>query len=54
MKIKILLSAAILLSFSLVCFAQTVKIAPKKTIYKRNATGVPDFKKTFTVIYLRL
>lgn len=49
MKIKILLLVALLLSFSGIAVAQVVKITPKKTIYKRNAKKVPDYKRTMTI-----
>ena len=51
MKIKILLFVTLLLSFSCICFAQTVKITPKKIIYKRTARDVPDYKRTFAMTY---
>ena len=51
MKIKNLLFVVLLLSFSSICFTQTVKITPKKIVYKRTAKDVPDYKKTFAVIY---
>jgi len=51
MKIKILLSAVVLLSFSAIVLSQTVKVTPKKTVYKRTVKDVPDYKKTFTIIH---
>ncbi len=51
MKIKFLLSAALILSLSAMTFAQAVKITPKKITYKRTVENVPDYKKTLTIIY---
>lgn len=51
MKIKILLVVIFLLSFSSTALAQTVKITPKKTVYKRPAKEGFESKRSFTVIY---
>ena len=50
MKIKILVSFALLLSFSCISFAQAVKITPKKTVYKRIVKKGFAHKRNFTVI----
>jgi len=51
MKIKIALVFVFLLSFSSIALAQTVKITPKKTFYKRPAKEGFESKRTFTIIY---
>lgn len=53
MKIKSLLCLLFVLAFSFAGFAQTVKITPKKTSYKR-PKPIVDFKKSFTVIYPKI
>ncbi len=50
MKIKIVFVLVALLSFSAVAFAQTVKITPKKTVYKRVVKKDFAHKRNFTVI----
>ncbi len=50
MKSKIFLSIALLLSFSAINFAQTVKITPMKTVYRRVVKKNFEHKKSFTVI----
>ena len=50
MKIKILFIFAVLLSFSAAVFAQTVKVIPQKTVYRRAVKKDFAHKKTFTVI----
>lgn len=49
MKIKIFIIALIILLLSVISFAQSVIITPKKTTYKR-PKPLMDFKKSFTVI----
>lgn len=51
MKIKWTLLFICLLSFSSIAFAQTVKITPKKTVYKRPAREGFESKRMFTIIY---
>lgn len=50
MKIKIIFVFVVLLSFSAIAFSQTVKITPKKTVYKRTVKKDFAHQKTFTVI----
>lgn len=50
MKIKILLGLVFIFAFASISFAQTVKITPKKTTYKRKNAEV-DYKKSFTITY---
>ena len=49
MKIKILFTVAFLLIFTCACFSQIVKITPIKTVYKRTAKEVPDYKRTMKI-----
>ena len=55
MKIIFSVFAVLVLAFSLFETAtaqiQSIKISPKKVIYKRTGEEVPDFKKTFEIIY---
>jgi len=50
MKIKILFTILILITFSAVIFGQSVVITPKKVTYKRPKPQM-DFKKTFVITY---
>ncbi|HEX8289484.1 MAG TPA: hypothetical protein VF556_15990 [Pyrinomonadaceae bacterium] len=50
MKIKYVLFFLLFAVFSGAGFAQTVKITPKKTVYKRNPREGFEFKKTFTIV----
>jgi hypothetical protein len=49
MKTKFTLLIAALVAFSTLGFAQSVKITPKKTTYKRPATTEIEYKRTFTI-----
>jgi hypothetical protein len=49
MKTKFTLLIAALIAFSTLGFAQSVKITPKKTTYKRPASTENEYKRTFTV-----
>lgn len=51
MKIKILLAMLFVFALSFTAFAQTVKITPKKTVYKRKNPEAADYKRTFTITY---
>lgn len=50
MKTKILPGLLVILAFSTVVFAQSVKVTPQKVTYKR-PKPLMDFKKTFSVTY---
>lgn len=41
----------LLLAFSVAALAQSVIVKPRKVIYRRTGTAVPDFKRTFAVRY---
>ncbi|MBX7169933.1 MAG: hypothetical protein K1X72_03175 [Pyrinomonadaceae bacterium] len=51
MKIKIAFFITLILAFTAVSFAQSVKITSKKVTYKRTGKNVPDYKKTFEINY---
>ncbi|MGI8639865.1 MAG: hypothetical protein ACR2MG_07910 [Pyrinomonadaceae bacterium] len=51
MKIKILLFVTFLFSFTLISYAQNIKITPKKTVYKRIVKKGFEDKKTVTITY---
>jgi len=53
MKTKILLCLCVVLAFSSVSFAQSVKVTPRKITYKR-PKPLADFKKTFTITYPKI
>lgn len=50
MKIKYVLFFLLIAVFSSAGFAQTIKITPKKTVYKRNPREGFEHKKTFTIV----
>lgn len=54
MKTKLVLISAFLFIFSINAYAQQVKIASEKVVYKRTFRGVPDHKKTFEIIYPKI
>jgi len=51
MKIKTSLVFIFLASFASIAFTQTLKITPKKTVYRRAVKKDFSHKKTFTIIY---
>ncbi len=51
MKIRIFLLVAILLAFSSIEFAQTVKITPKQVSYNRPKTIENEYKRSFKITY---
>jgi hypothetical protein len=51
MKIKFLLCLLFVFAFSSFTFAQSVKITPKKTVYKRKNPEEADYKRSFTITY---
>ena len=54
MKTKTVLLIVLLLAFSSLSYAQSVKIVPKKTIYKRNPQEGFEHKKTFAIIHPKI
>jgi hypothetical protein len=54
MKIKTVLLTVLIVAFSYVNYAQTVKITPKKTVYKRTPQEGFEYKNTFTIIYPKI
>lgn len=54
MKTKTLLVLLFVFAFSTFAFSQTVKIIPKKTVYKRKNPEATDYKKSFTITYPRV
>ncbi|MGC2234889.1 MAG: hypothetical protein WA584_01840 [Pyrinomonadaceae bacterium] len=54
MKIKILLCLVFVVAFSSFTFTQTVKITPKKTVYKRKNPEAADYKRSFTITYPKI
>jgi len=54
MKAKITSCVLLILAFACVDFAQTVKVTPKKTVYKRKPDKGFEHKKTFTITYPKI
>lgn len=54
MKIKTVLLTVLIVAFSYVNYAQTVKITPKKTVYKRTPQEGFEHKNTFTITYPKI
>jgi hypothetical protein len=51
MRSRCLCVALILASFGTAAIAQSVIVKPRRVIYRRTGTAVPDFKRTFAVRY---